>query len=45
MYEYEIRNKESGEIDLIYGYTYKDALARCDLNPSEWEKLFEVYVD
>lgn len=45
MFEYEIRNKESGEVDLIYGYTYAKALEKCGLNPNEWEKVFEVYVD
>ena len=45
MYEFEIRNTLTNEIDYIYGYNTKDAFRRRDYNPAEWAVLSRDYID
>jgi len=45
MWEFEVRNYETGEITLIFGYNYSDACRRWKLVPNEWEILLQTYVD
>lgn len=45
MYEYGITNVATGEPNIIYGYSYRDACRRLSLNPTEWEIDYSEYVD
>ena len=40
MWEINIRNKETGELDVIFG-----AFNRMNLNADEWFILNEIYID
>ena len=45
MWEIDIKNKISGEFDIIFGYNITDAFQRFNLNPNEWIILNTIYVD
>ena len=45
MWEIDIKNKISGELDIIFGYNITDAFQRYNLNPNEWIILNTIYVD
>ena len=45
MWEIDIRNTETDEIRLIYGYNLEDAFQRYNLKSEEWIVVNEVYVD
>lgn len=45
MWEYEVRNKQTGEIDLFFGYNFKDACERAGELPIDWECLGRWYID
>lgn len=45
MYEYTIENKQTLELDIIFGYTAKDAFERAKLLPFEWVVLGREYID
>ena len=46
MREYEIRYKETGEIDLLYGYSAKDLATRYpSIPPYTYEILGSWYID
>lgn len=45
MYEYDVVNNETGEEDIIFGYSFTDACKRNNYNPQEWEKRTENYID
>lgn len=45
MYEYIIENKQTLEIDVIFGRNVKNAFERAKLLPYEWVVLAADYVD
>jgi hypothetical protein len=45
MYEYEIKNKTTREIDYIFGRSFADACRRSKLEPDEWVMLSRDYID
>lgn len=46
MYEYDIRNKHTGEITTIWGYNISDAFRRApELDPKDWEVINQWYID
>lgn len=45
MWEYEVQFIETGEVELIYGYTFIDACARHDILPEAVVCLHSEYVD
>lgn len=45
MWEIDIRNKETDEIRLIYGYNIEDAFERYNLKSEEWIITNTTYVD
>ena len=45
MWEYEILFLETGDTDIIYGYSFIDACARNDIDPDCVECLHYEYVD
>lgn len=45
MWEIDIKNKTSGELDIIFGYNIADAFQRYNLNSDEWIILNTIYVD
>lgn len=46
MKAYYIRNLHTGELDIIFGRSYKDACKRCHLeDPENWELKMETYED
>ena len=45
MWEIDIKNKISGEFDIIFGYNIADEFQRYNLNPDEWIILNTIYVD
>lgn len=45
MYEYTIENKQTLEIDIIFGYNVKNAFDRAKLLPFEWVVLGSEYID
>lgn len=45
MWEIDIKNKISGEFDIIFGHNIADAFQRYNLNPDEWIILNTIYVD
>ena len=45
MYEYTIENRQTLEMDIIFGYNVKDAFKRANLLPFEWNVLGAEYVD
>ena len=36
MYEFEIYSKITGKRDIIFGYSFENALSKYGLNPKEW---------
>ena len=45
MYEYTIENRQTLELDIIFGYNVKDAFKRANLLPFEWDVLCAEYID
>lgn len=46
MYEFEIRNKLTGETEFLFGYNWNNAFSRHpDMNPAEWMEVFREYID
>lgn len=45
MWCFEIRNIKTGEVNLIFGYNWKNAFKRRNLNPDEWDIIHETYED
>jgi len=46
MYEIEIRNIKTGEIEIIYGYNYEDAQRRNpQFNYDEYKYIHSFYID
>lgn len=45
MFEFNIQNKLTGELDIIFGHTSTDAFNRNNLNPNDWIILTEYYID
>lgn len=45
MWSFEIVNKETGESDIIYGYSWLDAVDRAGIDPDEWEVVYQEYED
>ena len=45
MYEYEIKNKNTNEIEYVFGYSLNDACRRSKLEPDEWIILSRDYID
>ena len=45
MWDFLIRNKQTGEIQIIFGYSYSNALARENYNKEDWVLLSESYDD
>lgn len=46
MYEFEIRNKLTGETAFLFGYSWDNAFSRHpDMNPTEWTEVFSEYID
>lgn len=45
MYEYRIMNKTTGETSIMFGYTFKDAAKRWNVDLTKWEVLSCEYVD
>ncbi len=45
MYEIEIRNKKSGEIDVVVGYNFKEACESAGLDSTEWVLVYSWYID
>lgn len=45
MYEIIIENRQTLEIDIIYGRNVKNAFERAKLNPYEWNVLSTDYID
>ena len=45
MWEIDIRNTETDEIRLIYGYNLEDAFQRYNLKSEEWIVVNEIYID
>ena len=48
MYEFHIRNTQTGETNIIFGYTANDAFRRAGIDNTElwnWEIEFFEYVD
>lgn len=46
MYEFEIRNKLTGETDFIFGYTWENAWNRNhSLNENDWTLVYQQYID
>lgn len=45
MYEYEAYNLNTKEETILYGYSFKDACRRANLNPEEWDYWMRTYID
>lgn len=45
MWEYEVLDKTTGEQDIIFGYSWSDALCRSGLNADDYICLMSEYVD
>lgn len=46
MYEFGIRNVKTDERNIIFGYSWRDAIRRSKLtNEEDWEIEYEEYVD
>lgn len=45
MYEYEILNKETEEIEFMWGYSIEDAFRRRGFNRDEWKVISSEYID
>lgn len=45
MYEFTIENRQTLEIDVIFGRNVKDAFKRANLLPFEWNVIRADYID
>ena len=45
MWKYEILHKETGERNIIFGYSWSDAMRRSKLNGDDYICLVAEYVD
>ncbi len=45
MFEYGIKNVNTNEEDIIFGYNPDDAFERANLNPREWFIWYTEFVD
>lgn len=46
MWEYQIENIHTGEIDYLWGYNWGDALGRRpDLDIKDWRVMCRTYID
>ena len=48
MYEFHVRNTQTGETNILFGYTANDAFRRAGIKNTElwnWEVEFYEYVD
>lgn len=45
MFELDIKNKITGELNIIFGYSSSDAFKRYKLYPQDWIILNIFYVD
>lgn len=45
MWSFEIRNKATGERDIIFGYRWSDAVRRSGINEDEWDLIRQDYED
>ena len=46
MWEFEIYNNKTGETDIIFGYSYDDALRRSkSIVPEDWDCIISTYID
>jgi hypothetical protein len=45
MYEYTIENRQTLELDIIFGRDAKDAFRRANLLPFEWNVIYAEYAD
>ena len=45
MWDFTIKNKETGEITMIFGYSYENALFRENYNSKDWILLSQSYDD
>jgi len=46
MFEYEINNNKTGEVDFIWGHNIEDAWRKShNLNRDDWTIVFSEYID
>ena len=45
MWEFQIENIKTGDLDVIFGYSWSDALKREGLDPKEWACIRRDYID
>ena len=45
MWSFEVRNCETKEVIIIFGYNWKNAFRRSGLNPDEWDIISRDYKD
>lgn len=45
MWDFTIENKKTGEIKMIFGYSYSNALFRENYNSEDWILLSQSYDD
>ena len=45
MWEFEVMDKRTGELDIFFGYNFKDACERAHECPVNWEVLGRWYID
>lgn len=45
MWSFEIKNKVTGEKNIIFGYSWKNAVRRSKINEDEWEVITQDYED
>lgn len=45
MWEYDVRDKRTGELNIFFGYNFKDACERAQESPENWENLGRWYID
>lgn len=45
MYEYEVYNLNTKKETTLYGYSFKDACHRANLNFKEWSYWMRTYID
>ena len=45
MWEFEVKDKRTGEMDIFFGYNFKDACERAHECSVNWENLGSWYID
>lgn len=45
MFEFEIMNKETKEIDVVIGYNFTEACKSAGLDATEWKVIGKWYID